>query len=64
MGSKQVFILWDIDGTLVLGTNTSTIHLNAFKYVFSELFGRYDTPEVFAAKSVTNVSILTQMKVN
>jgi beta-phosphoglucomutase-like phosphatase (HAD superfamily) len=50
--TKQIFISWDIDGTLVLGTSATQYHLEAFKLALSELFGPCDTPEVFLGRSI------------
>lgn len=49
---KQVFISWDIDGTLILGTNATKFHLEAFKLACEELFGPCDTPEPFLGRSI------------
>jgi beta-phosphoglucomutase-like phosphatase (HAD superfamily) len=45
--SKQIFITWDIDGTLVLGISATQYHLPAFKLAISKLFAPCETPEVF-----------------
>jgi phosphoglycolate phosphatase-like HAD superfamily hydrolase len=50
--SKQIFISWDIDGTLVLGTSATRYHLEAFKQAISELFAPCETPEVFLGCSI------------
>jgi hypothetical protein len=44
--AKSVFVTWDIDGTLVLGTAAIIYHLEAFKGACRELFGPCEAPEV------------------
>ncbi|KAH0785416.1 haloacid dehalogenase-like hydrolase family protein [Histomonas meleagridis] len=50
--SKEVYISWDIDGTLILGNDATKFHLNAFHLACEELFGKCDTPEVFFGHSI------------
>jgi phosphoglycolate phosphatase-like HAD superfamily hydrolase len=62
--TKQVFISWDIDGTLVCGTNAITHHLAAFRDACAALFGPCDTPEAFLGHSIDgwmDKAILTEM---
>ena len=64
MAKKEVFISWDIDGTLVLGTNATEYHMEAFKNACESLFGPCDRPEKFLGRSVDgwmDKSILTAM---
>ena len=49
---KNIFISWDIDGTLVLCTGSLKEHQNAFKQAITELFGPCDVPEVFLGHSI------------
>lgn len=52
MSAKEVFISWDIDGTLVLGTNATRFHLEAFRDACQEVFGPCSTPEEFLGRSI------------
>ncbi|OHT07254.1 haloacid dehalogenase-like hydrolase family protein [Tritrichomonas foetus] len=64
MTAKQIFISWDIDGTLILGKDATKFHLEAFHLACEELFGKCDTPEVFLGHSIDGMmdsSILSEM---
>ena len=49
---KSVFISWDIDGTLILGTQSTIDHFEAFKRACEELYGPCDVPEKFLGHCV------------
>ena len=55
MSQKQVLVTWDIDGTLIVGTDAAvTIHQNAFKQVIEELSGKpADIPDKYLQKSLS-----------
>lgn len=49
---NEIFISWDIDGTLILGNDATTYHLEAFHLACEELFGPCDTPEAFLGRTL------------
>jgi phosphoglycolate phosphatase-like HAD superfamily hydrolase len=53
MEDKQIFISWDVDGTLVLGPNHNQAHHQAFAAAITDLFAPLAVdPEIFLGHSV------------